>query len=30
LPKPTVVWLGYLVPELLIPFVMAVAHHAGH
>lgn len=29
LPKPTVVWLGYLVPELLIPFVMAGAHYAG-
>jgi hypothetical protein len=29
LPKPTGVWLGYLVPELLIPFVMAGAHYAG-
>jgi hypothetical protein len=29
LPKPTAVWLGYLVPELLIPFVMAAAHYAG-
>ena len=29
LPKPTAVWLGYLIPELLIPFVMAGAHHAG-
>jgi hypothetical protein len=29
LPKPTGVWLGYLIPELLIPFVMAGAHHAG-
>ena len=29
LPKPTAVWLGYLVPELLIPFVMAGAHYAG-
>jgi hypothetical protein len=29
LPKPTVVWLGYPVPELLIPFVMAAAHYAG-
>lgn len=28
LPKPTAVWLGYLIPELLIPFVMAAAHHA--
>ena len=30
LPKPAAVWLGYLIPELLIPFVMASAHHAGH
>ena len=29
LPKPAGVWLGYLVPELLIPFVMAGAHRAG-
>jgi hypothetical protein len=29
LPKPTAVWLGYLVPELLLPFVIAGAHHAG-
>jgi hypothetical protein len=29
LPKPAAVWLGYLVPELLIPFVMAGAHYAG-
>ena len=29
LPKPAAVWLGYLVPELLIPFVMAGAHFAG-
>jgi hypothetical protein len=28
LPKPAAVWLGYLIPELLIPFVMAAAHHA--
>ena len=28
LPKPAAVWLGYLVPELLLPFVMAAAHHA--
>lgn len=28
LPKPTAVWLGYLVPELLIPFIMAGAHYA--
>jgi hypothetical protein len=29
LPKPAGVWLGYLVPELLIPFIMAGAHYAG-
>ncbi|HZX97838.1 MAG TPA: DUF4345 family protein [Myxococcales bacterium] len=29
LPEPTAVWLGYLIPELLIPFVMAGAHYAG-
>ena len=29
LPQPAAVWLGYLVPELLVPFVMAGAHHAG-
>jgi Domain of unknown function (DUF4345) len=28
LPKPAAVWLGYLVPELLLPFVIATAHHA--
>jgi hypothetical protein len=28
LPKPAAVWLGYLVPELLLPFVMAGAHFA--
>jgi hypothetical protein len=27
LPKPTAVWLGYLAPELLLPFIIAVAHH---
>ncbi len=30
LPKPAAVWLGYLIPELLIPFVMAGAQYAGH
>jgi hypothetical protein len=25
-PAPRAVWLGYLVPELLIPIVMATAH----
>jgi len=29
LPKPAAVWLGYLVPELLLPVIIAVAHHAG-
>lgn len=26
LPEPAGLWLGYLVPELLLPFVIAVAH----
>jgi hypothetical protein len=30
LPKPAAVWLGYLVPELVLPFVLAVAHYASH
>ena len=30
LPKPSGVWIGYLVPELVIPFIMAGAHYAGH
>jgi len=30
LPTPTAVWLGYLIPELVLPFVIVVAHHAGH
>jgi hypothetical protein len=29
LPKPAGVWLGYLVPELLLPLAMAGAHYAG-
>jgi len=29
LPEPKAVWLGYLAPELIIPFVMAGAHYAG-
>ena len=28
LPKPTAVWLGYLVPELVLPFVIAGSHYA--
>ena len=27
LPKPAAVWLGYLIPELLLPVVIAVAWH---
>jgi hypothetical protein len=27
LPAPSAVWLGYLVPELLLPFVIAIAHY---
>jgi hypothetical protein len=26
LPQPAVLWLGYLIPELLFPVVIAVAH----
>lgn len=29
LPKPTAVWLGYLVPELVLPFIIAIAHSMG-
>ena len=28
-PEPKAVWLGYLTPELLLPFVMAIAHYMG-
>lgn len=28
LPEPRAVWLGYLVPELVLPFVIFFAHHA--
>lgn len=28
LPEPAAVWLGYLIPELLLPVVIAVAHKA--
>jgi hypothetical protein len=27
LPEPSALWLGYLVPELLLPIIIAVAHH---
>lgn len=29
LPEPRAVWLGYLIPELLLPFVIAAAQYAG-
>jgi hypothetical protein len=29
LPKPSGVWLGYLIPELVLPFLMAGAQYAG-
>ncbi|VTU32202.1 MULTISPECIES: DUF4345 family protein [unclassified Variovorax] len=29
LPEPRAVWLGYLIPELVLPFVIAIAHCAG-
>lgn len=28
LPKPAGVWLGYLIPELVLPVVIVLAHHA--
>ncbi len=28
LPTPAGVWLGYLIPELVLPFVIAIAHYA--
>ena len=28
LPQPAGVWLGYLIPELVLPVVIAVAHYA--
>jgi hypothetical protein len=28
LPEPAAVWLGYLIPELLLPIIMAWAHRA--
>ena len=27
LPEPRAVWLGYLAPELILPWVLAIAHH---
>ncbi|MEO8153138.1 MAG: DUF4345 domain-containing protein [Rhizobacter sp.] len=29
LPQPAATWLGYLIPELVLPFVIAIAHYAG-
>lgn len=29
LPKPTAVWLGYLIPELALPVIIVIAHSAG-
>jgi Domain of unknown function (DUF4345) len=28
LPQPAAVWLGYLIPELVVPFVIAAAHYS--
>lgn len=28
LPEPSTVWLGYLIPELVLPFVIVLAHRA--
>ena len=28
LPEPAAVWLGYLIPELLLPVIIALAHRA--
>ena len=30
LPEPAALWLGYLIPELLFPVIIAVAHWATH
>jgi hypothetical protein len=30
LPKPSAVWLAYLVPELALPFIIGVAQYASH
>src|SRR5665213_3437542 len=29
LPRPASVWLGYLIPELILPFVIGGAHYLG-
>ena len=28
LPKPPALWLAYLIPELVLPFIIAAAHYA--
>ena len=28
LPEPHGVWLGYLIPELILPFIIALSHRA--
>ena len=28
LPQPSALWLGYLVPELLVPVIIVLAHRA--
>jgi hypothetical protein len=28
LPEPAAVWLGYLIPELVVPFIVAAAHYS--
>lgn len=30
LPKPAAIWLGYLIPEMLLPAIIAIAHHASN
>ena len=30
LPEPSALWLGYLIPELVLPVVMFLAHRASH
>jgi hypothetical protein len=29
LPHPKALWIGYLIPELTLPFVTVIAHYAG-
>lgn len=29
IPEPKAVWIGYLAPELVLPFVLAIAHYLG-